>query len=803
MSRLAIPAAPVAIAFASGIALAPWARADVAWTTWLASLASAGALLLAGRTSWAAALLLAGVGAIGALRGIEPPLPPDHVARLELPRIARVDGRLAAEPVRWTPDRLRLLIDVEGVDGLPRSGRIQATVYGVPPPLAEGQRLAAELRLYPATGLRNPGTFDYAEHLKREGIRVTATARADRLTPLDDPVPPWPARIKHESLAAISRALPPTSGALLAGLLLGERTDLPHELDEGFRLAGVYHVLAVSGFNVALLAAAVFALCHLARVGRRTSAVVAIVVVIGFAAVVGPEPSVLRAVVMAVLVLAALLLERDASVTNSLALAALVILAVRPGDLHDPGFQLSFAATAGIVAAPIPRGLVLGAIGVSAAAQLAVLPITLTHFNQLSTIGVVANLGVVPLAGVATVAGLLAVGVSFLSESAAQVGFDAVWPVLLALRALVAIAAAVPGAVVHLPAPPWVAIACYTGALALGLVWWHLHAERPRVANPSGVAALALLALAVAVAAWPALRPPDGRLRLIVLDVGQGDAIALEAPDGRVLLVDAGGGGPMRLDAGERVVAPFLWNRGHLRLAGAIVTHPDADHAGGMETVRRLFGAGSTWDADTLARGPLWLGGAMISLVRPLRGTVGGGPGPLGDPWLLGAARPGALETPARGLTASVVDEGPRGHTHRSPRSRNDEAIVLRVEYGLASFLLASDIEAAREQALVASGAPIAATVLKVAHHGSRTSSTPAFLGAVGPAVAVISVGPRNPYGHPDPGVLERLATAGARVYRTDRDGAVIFETDGRTLTVTRWAARRTERFCLDPEAIC
>src|SRR2546429_339884 len=187
MSRLAIPAAPVAIAFASGIALAPWARADVAWTTWLASLASAGALLLAGRTSWAAALLLAGVGAIGALRGIEPPLPPDHVARLELPRIARVDGRLAAEPVRWTPDRLRLLIDVEGVDGLPRSGRIQATVYGVPPPLAEGQRLAPPLRPYPATGPRKPGTFDSAEHLKREGIRVTATAHADRLTPLDDP----------------------------------------------------------------------------------------------------------------------------------------------------------------------------------------------------------------------------------------------------------------------------------------------------------------------------------------------------------------------------------------------------------------------------------------------------------------------------------------------------------------------------------------------------------------------------------------------------------------------------------------
>src|SRR5438876_954876 len=201
----------------------------------------------------------------------------------------------------------------------------------------------------------------------------------------------------------------------------------------------------------------------------------------------------------------------------------------------------------------MPRGVIAGAIAVSAAAQLAVLPITLTHFNQLSTIGVVVNLGVVPLAGVATVAGLLAVAASFLSAGAAQIGFDAVWPVLLALRAVVALAAAVPGAVVYLPAPHGVAIALYAGALALGLVWWRLRAERPRVGGPSGAAALILLVLAVAVAVWPLLRPPDGRLRVIVLDVGQGDAIVVEAPDGRVLLVDAGTGGPMRLDAGARV----------------------------------------------------------------------------------------------------------------------------------------------------------------------------------------------------------------------------------------------------------
>jgi competence protein ComEC len=151
----------------------------------------------------------------------------------------------------------------------------------------------------------------------------------------------------------------------------------------------------------------------------------------------------------------------------------------------------------------------------------------------------------------------------------------------------------------------------------------------------------------------------------------------------------------------------------------------------------------------------------------------------------------------------AAAGAGPRPLQPAIRASRNNEALVLRVEYGLASFLLASDIEAPRELELVASGTPLVATVLKVAHHGSRSSTTPEFLRAVGPGVAVISVGARNAYGHPDAGVLARLAAAGARVYRTDRDGAVVLETDGRALTVTRWAARVAERFCLDPEAIC
>jgi len=213
----------------------------------------------------------------------------------------------------------------------------------------------------------------------------------------------------------------------------------------------------------------------------------------------------------------------------------------------------------------------------------------------------------------------------------------------------------------------------------------------------------------------------------------------------------------MRLDAGERVVAPFLWNRGILRLAGLAVTHDDSDHAGGAGAIRRLFTIDEEWAAVN-PPAPRRFGGAGL------------------------AALP------------SIVTDGGR---------RNEAALVLRIDMGLASFLLTSDIGVPRERELAALGARLDSMVLKVAHHGSRSSTSTEFLHAVNPRLAAISVGARNAYGHPDAGVVARLSAAGAQVYRTDRDGALIFETDGRVLTVTRWASGRVERVCLDPEPIC
>jgi competence protein ComEC len=356
--------------------------------------------------------------------------------------------------------------------------------------------------------------------------------------------------------------------------------------------------------------------------------------------------------------------------------------------------------------------------------------------------------------------------VGLLTEGAGAILLSATWPVLLALRAAVALAAAVPGGVLHAPAPHWSAVAAYALGLGLALAAWRCHEASPGRAHRLAIGAALLLALAVGIAAEPLVRLADGRLRVTVLDVGQGDAIVVEGPDGSALLVDAGPGGPMRLDTGERVVAPFLWNRGILRLAAAVTTHDDADHAGGMPAVRRRFdvmttpGPGST----------LWLGPARVLVLSQRR--QGEGP-------------PGRV--------------GFRGAVKR----QNADALVLRVDHGLASFLLAADLTSLGERALLEADAPLGATILKVAHHGSRHSSTAEFLARVSPRLAVISVGPRNPFGHPALETLGRLAAVGARVYRTDHDGAVVFETDGRRLTVTRWATGAVDRYCLDSDAPC
>ena len=787
----AAPLVPVAAAFTLGLILAvPFHPHPVALGL-AASLSALGAagLLLRGRSAAAAAGLLLTVALIGLLRAAAPALPADHIARLALPSPLRLEGRLVSEPIRWAPDRTRLLVEAEGMrvgeDRRSVRGLVQVALYGEPPPLTEGQRIAGEFRLHRPFGFRNPGGFDYPGHLAREGIFLVGSGRADRLEALTPEAPPWPVRIKRWAVETIQRHLPPASAALLAGLLLGERTEFPPAADEAFRRAGVYHILAVSGFNVALLASAVFLGLSLLRLPRRLVAAVAIGLLIGFALVVGGQPSVVRATVMGVLLLLGLLLERETSLFNSVALAALVILLWRPGDLWEPGFQLSFAATLGILYLARPwtaflreRGWppwLAASVAVSLGAQLAVLPIMLVHFNQLSLIGIAANLAVVPLAAVATTLGLAALLLALLHESLGHLLFQSLWLVLLALRAAVWMFAALPAAMIHLPAPHPAAVVAFYAVLAV-LPHWGLH-------RAMRYGAVVLTAVLLAATLWPWVRPADGRLRVTFLDVGQGDAAFVELPDGRRLLVDGGPGGERRFDVGERVVAPFLWNRAVWSLDAVVMTHADPDHAGGLAAVLRRFRVRELWDngiADAPAADVLRLAARQGTVHRRLVA---------GDRIWLGTVPITVLHPPATPLAGSL----------RGPASdENNNSLVLRLDWGLASFLLTGDVEQEGEAELLARRRPLDHRVLKVAHHGSRYSTTEEFLAAGRPALAVISAGRRNPFSHPTPEVLARLGQAGVRIYRTDRDGAVILDTDGAELRVTRWASRASDTFRLD-----
>ena len=794
------PLLPLSAALALGIVLAAWATSVPGWL-----LAAGGLLLAVGACatafgpdgtceSAATAVLLALAVVLGALRGVTEQLPADHIARAKLASVVnvpvvKVEGRLAEEPVRWASGRTRLILDVDGffdeADRRPASGRLQVTLYGETAAVGEGQRVSVELKLARPRGFRNPDAFDYPAFLRREGILLVGSGRAESLVPLTPDEPPWPVRVKRRAVAVIGAHLPEMSAALLAGLILGEKTGLPAETDEAFRRAGVYHILAVSGFNVALLASSVFFVLSALGVSRRTTAVAAGVALVGFALVVGGQASVLRATVMGLLLLTAMLLDRESQLMNALALAALVLLVWRPGDLWDPGFQLSFAATAGIIyltpsitswlaARDWPAWLAT-AVAVSVGAQAAVTPVMLAHFNQLSLVGIVANLVVVPVAAVGTTLGMLALLVALASAAAADVLFQALWLALLALRAAVWAAAAVPAAMIHLPAPGWTAILSWCGLLVLMPV---LDARRW-----TRVAAAGCLAAALALSIWPWVRPGDGRLRVTFLDVGQGDAILVELPEGPRLLVDGGPAGARRLDVGERVLAPFLWNRPALRLDAVAVSHSDPDHSGGLRAVLTRFRVGELWENGrwgpgseetlraaersgacrrTLVAGQrMWLGSALVTVLNP-DGT-------------------------------QSLDEPP-------PKGENEESLVLRLDWRGFSLLLTGDLGRPGEERVLASHAPVRALALKVGHHGSRFSSTDEFLAATRAAVAVISVGARNPFRHPTPEALGRLEAAGARIYRTDRDGAVVLETDGVTLWITRWASGTVERIDLDPE---
>lgn len=679
-----------------------------------------------------------------------------EVGRAELVTVA---------PARTSQYAIRVLAEVRSF----RSERLRERALlvlplGRSPP--RGALLEATVRIAEPRAERSG--FDERAWLARQAAHVVLHASSWREVGRRGGIGGLGDRLRERVEHAVGRGTDGVRRGVVLGVVLGEDEGLPREVQDDFRASGLYHLLAVSGQNVAFLAAGVYLLAWLVRLPRPARELSVLGVIGAYVLAVGWQPSVVRAAVAGGLASLAWLAARPSDRWHFLAVGALVLLLWMPTALLEPGFQLSFAAVAAIFVLvprlgrrlegyPLPRP-VADALAVALACGLVTAPIVLVHFGEAPLYTVLANVVAFPAAPLVLGLGLLAAVVDPIAPSAAAAlaalaGWAAAWLALVAR-----IVASLPRAQIDAPAALAVAAAGICAVLVVRL--------RPHVRLRGTHRLVAvLLAGSVAVgsaAAWlsadpaRAWQPPKG-LRVTFLDVGQGDAVLLETPRARVL-VDQG---PPEGDAARQLV-----DLGVRSLSALVLTHPQRDHVGGAADVIRRLEVGQVLDPGLTATGPERAAALREASERGVPVRV---------------VRAGAAFE-AGGLALRVLWPEDAGSSTEDP---NANAVVLAATFGTIDVLLPADAESDVTGRLRLG----AFEVLKVAHHGSEDPGLGRQLRRLRPRVAVISCGRDNDYGHPHPETIAALAgTAGLATYRTDRDGRVVVESDGRRLAV------RTER---------
>jgi competence protein ComEC len=603
--------------------------------------------------------------------------------------------------------------------------------------------------------------FDERAWLARQGIHVVLEASSWRQTGKRGGIAGFGDRVRDRIERAVERGSGGVRRGIVLGVVLGEDEGLPADVQDDFRASGLYHLLAVSGQNVAFLAAGVYGLGWLLRLPKVARELVTLAVIAVYVLAVGWQPSVARAAVAGALASLAWLAARPRDRWHFLAVGALVLMVWMPTTLLDPGFQLSFAAVAAIFVAvprvqlalaglPLPRG-VADAMSVALACGVATAPIMLFHFSQAPVYTVLANVGAFVAAPIVLGLGLMAAVVDPVSPSgaaglAALAGWAAAW-----LELVAHVVAGWPNARIGTSAA--------LKLTGIGLVaWLVLRGARLRIrAHPAAVV-VATGAIAVVATAWVAVRPapawdqPAG-FRVTFLDVGQGDATLLETPKARVLVDE----GPPEADVARQLV-----RMGVRSLSAIVLTHPQRDHIGGAAEIIRRIRVAQVLEPDLAVTGPEREEALAVARARGVPVRV---------------VRTGT-SLRAGGLVLHVLWPEDEGAPSEDP---NQNAVVLIASYGATDVFLSADAESD-----VTAKLPLPAVeIMKVAHHGSEDPGLASELRALRPRIAVISCGRDNGYGHPRPETLAALAGArGLAVYRTDEDGRVVVESDGRSLTV-------------------